>query len=374
MNEVLRRCLDDLSARIDEQEEDRLTAAWADFLEGRCRANPFVPPTRKPKPPTVAWPDIHVGDNAVLHDRDTMMLAQFKAVSDILAGGYDSTLSVRCNYGIAIMASQLGCEVVEMPPQQFNTPTAWHLSHSRPDGDSVAAAREAVQRGMPDLRAGQGGDVFDTGEAFLDVLAQWPVLGRRVNLIHPDAQGPMDNAEVAWGSDIFMAFYDEPELVRAFLDLMSDHYIAFLKKWFALVPPTSPYSRHWGLMLKGQIVLRDDSLMNLSPEIYRDFIRDREARCLRELGGGMIHFCGRGDHFIADMAAIQADGLTAVNVSQPHLNNMDLVYPHTVDRGLAMIGFMGDWATKARAAGRDLRGRVHSYAWSMNTTPDDPAL
>ena len=357
MNEVLRRCLDDLAARIDEGEEQRLRDAWVGFLEGHCSDGPFVPPRRTPRPARIVWPELHANDNAVLRDPDAMLLAQFRAVSQALEQGGNGVLNVRCNYGVSIMASQLGCEVAVMPDAQLNTPTAWHLAHGRADGDATAAAREAVARGVPDLRAGQGGDVFDTAERFLEVLRRWPVLGRWVDLCHPDAQGPMDNAEVAWGSEIFPAFYDEPELVHAFLDLMTEHYIAFLRKWFALVPPRGAHSSHWGLMLKGQVVLRDDSLMNLPPEIYDTFIREREARCLRELGGGMIHFCGRGDHFIESLAGLSGDGLTAINMSQPHLNDMGAIYANTVDRGLRLIGFNGDEARRA-AAQRPLHGRV----------------
>ncbi len=111
------------------------------------------------------------------------------------------------------------------------------------------------------------------------------MLKRWVRLYHPDTQGPMDNAELAWGSDIFLAFYDTPDLLAAFLDLMADHFIHFLNGWFALAKPEERFNTHWGMMFRGAVMLRDDSLMNLSPEIYETFVRDREQRCLRELGG-----------------------------------------------------------------------------------------
>ncbi|TVQ16915.1 MAG: hypothetical protein EA382_19490 [Spirochaetaceae bacterium] len=107
-------------------------------------------------------------------------------------------------------------------------------------------------------------------------------------------------------------------------------------------------------------MLRDDSLMNLSPEIYDEFIFDRESRCLSELGGGAIHYCGRGSHVI-DRFAKMPD-LTAVNLSQPHLNEMETVYRSTVDRGIVLLNLD---AAAAASAGRDLHGRVQC--------PADPA-
>jgi hypothetical protein len=355
MTNELRPYLEDLSRRIDEKEEASLHEAWHAFLDGKVRSGVFVPPRRVPKPPAVPWPDIKINDT--LHDPELLLLHQFAFPSSALAQGSSAVLNVRCSYGVSIMTSQLGCEVVEMPREQGDLPTA------RPLPDE-AAIRAAIDAGVPDLRRGQGGAVFDTAERFLEVFDAYPVLRRWVTLYHPDTQGPIDNAELAWGSAIFLAFYDQPALVHAFLDLMTEHYLAFMRKWFDLVPQDGPYGVHWGHKFKGRIMIRNDSLMNLPPEIYTTFVRDREARCLRELGGGAVHFCGRGDHFIEALS--QVEGLTAINMSQPHLNDMSRIYAHTVDRGIKLIDFDPNHAA---TAGRDLKGQVH-----CSRPPQTPAL
>ena len=344
--------LDDLASRIDPNEETRIHDAWVGFLEGRPGSldatGAFVPPARAPRPATVRWPGIHIND--ALEDIDLMVLHQLSMVSAALEAGSNAILNVRANYGVSIMTSQLGCEVVVMAREQGNLPTTRPLAGPDP-------VRAALDHGVPDLRAGQGADVFDCGERMAELLRRHDVLDRWVMLYHPDAQGPIDNAELAWGSDIFLAFYDDPQLVHDFLDLMTEHYLAFLRAWFAAHPPRSPYSAHWGYLIKGQIMLRDDSLMNLSPQVYDEFIHVRERRCFAELGGGAIHYCGRGSHVIDRFHSI--DGLTAVNLSQPHLNEMDRVFAHTVDRGLKLIGLEPGAAAAARAEGADLRGGVH---------------
>jgi hypothetical protein len=358
--------LADLERRIDPDEEARIHGAWIDFLEGRLEGRlapgePFVPPARVPNPPKERWPRIHIND--ALADIDTMVLHQLSLVSDVLASGGSSILNVRTNYGVSIMTSQLGCEVVTMARKQGNLPTTKPLGGFGPlpaGRERVDEIRAALDRGVPDLRAGQGGDVFDCGERFAELLSGSETLDRWILLYHPDAQGPVDNAELAWGSDIFLAFYDDPELVHRFLDLMVDHYLAFLGAWFAAHPPRGPYSAHWGNLMKGQVMLRDDSLMNLSPAIYDEFIRDRETRCIRELGGGAIHYCGRGSHVIDRFRAME--GLHAVNLSQPHLNEMDVVFRETVDHGLNLLSLDAAAAARAASAGTNLRGRVHCPA------------
>jgi hypothetical protein len=348
MNKQLCQCLDDLANRIDEKQEEAVHASWDAFLANRITDEIFTPIKRASSPTRVDWPTTPV--NQTLHDPQLMAMSQFKGVSDVLEKGGNSLLNVRCNYGVSIMTSQLGCQVVEMPDGQDNTPTTMALNGEE-------ALRDTIQKGVPNLRNGQGADVWDTAELFLEIQDKWPVLGRWVSLYHPDTQGPMDNAELAWGSEIFLAFYDSPQLVHDFLELMTEHYLAFMSKWFEMVKPGAN-NVHWGLKHAGTIVLRDDSLMNLSPEIYKEFIRDREARCLRELGGGMIHFCGRGDHFIALMSQMKGDGLTAINMSQPHLNDMEMIYQYTVDQGIKIIDLDPAWVQKAVDLGRRLYGHV----------------
>ena len=63
------------------------------------------------------------------------------------------------------------------------------------------------------------------------------------------------------------------------------------------------------------------------------------------------------------MSAMKKDGLTAINMSQPHLNDMETIYTHTVDKGLKIIAFNNQWAQKAVDANRQLHGLVSISPW-----------
>jgi len=344
--DTLERCLADLEARIDPAQEQAHFDAWKAFLDDEIGAGFFAPPARTPAPPSIAWPDVHIND--ALDDPELMLLSQFRMVSDVLAAGGSAALNVRTNYGVSIMASQYGCEVIQMDREQGDLPTARALG-------SRDAVRAALDRGTPDIASADGGRAFDTGKLFVDVAARYPKVGQWVDIYHPDLQGPIDIIELVWGSDMFLAFYDDAELMRDFLALVTDHYVAYLTAWYELVPPPSPYACHWGLRFRGQPMIRNDSLMNLSAETYIDFIRPHDQRIIRECGGqGAIHFCGRGEHFIAALSEIE--GLTAINLTQPELNDMSVIYEHTVDKGIQLVGLA---RPTAEAAGRDLLGRVH---------------
>ncbi|GAF76472.1 unnamed protein product, partial [marine sediment metagenome] len=208
----------------------------------------------------------------------------------------------------------------------------------------------------PDIRSGFGGKVFAAAERFGEVFSRYPKIARNVTLYHPDTQGPIDIAELIWGSDMFYAFYDEPELLRDLLNLITETYKAFMHAWYELVPQQQDYSIHWSLMHKGVLMIRNDSLMNLSSQLYVDFVRPLDQRLFDEFGGGAVHFCGRGEHFIEAMS--QMRGLTAIDISQPELNDMETVYRNTIDKGIKLVGFS---RRAARTAGRALRGRVQCW-------------
>lgn len=348
MNPILTKCLDDLERRIDLAQEDALRAAWIDFLENRCREQVFCPPRRESAPPSLAWPKVSV--NQALADFDAMLLHQFGGVSESIANRFAGHLAVRCNYGTGILPCLFGCELFMMDEELNTLPTAKPL-----------ASREKVQRlvdaGVPDPRAGLGGKVFDCAERFLEALARYPKIRQCVDLYHPDLQGPVDVAEVAWGSDLFYAFYDDTDLVRAFLDLITRTYAAFARKWFDLVGWPGAHTSHWGMMHKGTLMLRNDSLMNLSPEMYVEFVRPLDQRLLDEFGGGCVHFCGRGSHFIEAMSQMRA--LHAIHLSQPEYNDMETIFRHTIDKGIKLLDFRKSGTALLK---NHARGQVQMYA------------
>jgi hypothetical protein len=94
--------------------------------------------------------------------------------------------------------------------------------------------------------------------------------------------------------------------------------------------------------------------MNLSTEMFEEFILPYDERLLCELGGGGIHACGKVDHWVEPMSRIE--GLSGFNMSQPSYNDMETVYCNTVDKGLRLIGIDRQTAEEAVAGGRDLHG------------------
>lgn len=341
--------LNDLEERIDPAVEDELLASWQQFCDGQAPAGIFAPARRKASPAWVAWPRVWTND--ALDNPEMMLLQQLGGCSAALASGSGTVMNVRSNFGTGILASMFGVKAFRMDHELDTLPTNYPLPGGK-DG-----IRRALEVGVPDARAGLMDNALAMGARYLEWFARYPKIQRYVHIYHPDLQGPIDNVELLWGSGMFLDILDEPELVSAFLGLVTDTYCRALHAWFDLVPPSGAYSAHWGLLHRGQVMLREDSLMNLSPALYRDLIRPHDQRVFDEFGGGAVHFCGRGTHFIAHLASL--NGLSAINLSQPHLNDMEKIFQHTLDRGINLLSLQRDAAAAALARGRDLRGRVH---------------
>lgn len=343
--------LDDLEARIDPAAEERLQAEWIAFHEGRGRDPIFHPRRPVPAPPRIAWPD-RPRINQTLDNPLNMALYELRSCSDVLDAGGGAILNVRANYGTGILPSTLGARLFIMDDAHNTLPATWPLKGG---ADGI---RAMLAPGVPPVATGLGGRTLAMGREFVKLFKDYPRIRRWIQIYHPDLQSPMDVMEMLWGSSLFIDLLDVPDLAKTCLEHITATYIALMRAWEEIVPFRDGYNAHWGLLIRGAIILRDDSAMNLSPDMYAEFIRPYDQRLLKIFGGGALHFCGRGDHFVPLATAMPE--LTAVNLSQPHLNNMETIFRHTVDRGTPLLGFSRAAAESAIAQGRDLRGRIHT--------------
>jgi len=340
--------LEDLENQISPEVEDQLQAEWEAFTEGHFNGDIFSPKRAATSPAGIEWPEVTV--NRAQLDLDTMLLQQYGACSRQLADGDGGLMAVRANYGTGIVPTLFGAELFVME-ESLNT-----LQTCTPLG--AAAMPGLLERGIPDMRAGLGTAVLATGKRFAEIASQYPKIGKCVHIYHPDMQGPMDICELLWGSEMFLDLIDKPDRVHQILTLLTDTYVRFMREWDAVVGTNGKdWAVHWSLMHKGKLMLRTDSGMNLSPETYDEFIRPYDQRLLDELGGGAVHFCGRGSHYIATACGMNA--MYAINLSQPHLNEMETIYRNTVDKGIKLLAFDRNYAEDALATGRDLHGCVH---------------
>ena len=320
-----RALLEDIERRIDPEVEEDFCKQWEDFLFDRFEGEVFMPRRKRLSTPTVEYPRINVND--AIKDYDLMLQSELATISYSL-GNPSRTLGCWVgSYGTGLLSSVLGAKIF-VPPYECNTPPT-----TRTVGDSEI--RAMIERGIPSLDNGFGRPTFECGSFFAEAFSKYPKISKYVNVYHPDLQGPLDIAELLWGSEMFYAMYDEPELVHSLLSLITDTFSALMRRW-QTVFPSAPNINHYKFYhYRGTLILRCDSAMNLSPELYREFAVPYDTLLYERFGGGAMHFCGRGDHYIAELA--KTPGLTGVNLAQPQYNDMETIYQNTVDKGIKIL-------------------------------------
>lgn len=332
--------LADIENRIDPEVEDKHNTEWADFLYDRFDGELFSPERSKKVPSALNQPRVNIND--AIEDLDLMIRLEMQFVSDILASG-KGAMGIRANYGTGTMASLFGAEKFIMPRETNTLPT------TKPFNDTEKI-KELIDKGIPSLDTGFGKDMFAFGEAVAEVFEHYPKIKKYVDVFHPDTQGPLDMCEMIWGCEMFYEMYDEPELVHEFLNLLTDTFIAVSDKWHEIYPLKPDMSTHWrGFFHRGGIVLRSDSAMNISPDLYEEFSMPYDKKLLERYGGGVIHFCGRGDHYIELLSTLPQ--VYGINMSQPECNDMETIYKHTADKGIKLLSFDAKQAKKDLARG-----------------------
>jgi hypothetical protein len=156
-------------------------------------------------------------------------------------------------------------------------------------------------------------------------LADYPTLQQLIKIVLPDLQGPLDTAELLRGSDIYVDFYEHPDLTNRVLSAIATSQVGFAKHLASyLTDDTDGYSHQHATLIAGNVLIRNDSTVNVSPQMYTELVAPHDEFVLRELDGGGIHCCGKIDHNIP--AFLKVPSIRSIDLGQPEMNDIDSIY------------------------------------------------
>ena len=262
-----------------------------------------------------------------------MMVNELIGALSHIESDSDGIPMIRANYGVGILPSAFGvnCRIV---------------NDSMPWCDSVGreGAQKILLKGMPDIGAGFGQKVLDAYAFFKEQLSAYPKCKQAIKLYHPDYQGAFDIAHLIFGADIYWELYDDPDFVCDLMQLISQTYVRNLKFIKQLIQDeTEGYVYHWGHLFPGSVVLRDDSAVNLSKDMYNEFIAPFNNQILSEFGSGSVHFCGRADQWVFEMAKqpkILGYNVGYMNTLVFGQEYLDFIKPAYYDSKKAVVGYV----------------------------------
>jgi hypothetical protein len=239
--------------------------------------------------------------------------------------GDDLPLTIRANFGTVLVASMFGATV-----EQTDDNPPW-IMHQAGHGLEQIADTDPL-----DFSRGWISRATQTMQVYHAVLGEFPELKANIRIVLPDLQGPFDNLELIRGSDVLLELATTPEAVDRAMNTLATAQIGLAKhfrQW--TTEPEDGYSHQHAVMLRGNILLRNDSSVMIAPAMYREQIAPHDERVLREMAGGGIHCCGAVGHLVNEW--LRLPSLRSLDLGQPELNDLDAIYAAAAARGVPLI-------------------------------------
>ena len=161
----------------------------------------------------------------------------------------------------------------------------------------------------------------------IEELGEMPRVLDHLHLLHeevpegvrvscPMATGPLSLADTILGIDIWYLFYDQPEKVRMLLNRITDVIAKLLKIQKKIAD--EPMACMWTgplFMSNGGVKIGNDSVVMVSPDMFRESVRPSIAKLCKYFSGGYHHCCG---YFPEHLKVVnQTPEITTVNMGEP---------------------------------------------------------
>jgi hypothetical protein len=329
MNDRLENVLEILCRTADARRQ-------ADIDERHRRALAWEPVDRLPvvmsAPPDASGPFEPFPHREIFGDPEKMLFNELVCAFDTSIARSceieaDLPLTIRANFGTVLVASVFGADV-----RQVGDNPPWVLHGERDDVSLEAVAAHDPQ----DVARGWIVRVEETYAAYLRILDAYPELRKLIRLVLPDLQGPFDNLELIVGSGVFEDLVLNEALVDRALDAVARTQVALARRLAPLLSDgPEGFAHQHATMIGGTVLLRNDSVIMMSPEMYRAQVAPHDARVFRELGGGGIHSCGRVERHIPAFLAVE--GLRCFDFGQSELNDIDRLYVQAAELRVSLV-------------------------------------
>ena len=240
--------------------------------------------------------------------------------------GDDLPCTIRANFGCGLIASLFGARIEQV---EDNPPWVRHF-------ETRAEFATALQRDPLDYTQGWCPRVVERYEFYRAALAPYPELAGLIKLVLPDLQGPLDTVELLRGSELYLDLCQDRGLVAEALAKAAAAQIGFARYLARYVNDGPPgWTHQHGFAVRGPVLLRVDSAIMLSPQMYREQIAPHDERVLRELGGGGLHSCGNVSHIAAEYLGLPS--AQCLDLGQPDLNDLDKLYALAQPRRIPLL-------------------------------------
>ena len=210
-------------------------------------------------------------------------------------GGDDFVPMLGTGAGTCAMATAFGCEEREATGVYWVKPCITSVSQI----DHLA---------KPEISTGKLGQVLEQTRALAEYADE------RLPIKVMDFQSPFTTVEQMLGSQqFFLMPHDEPGRFKALMDLVTDFAIDFFQAQMAAAGPNccpGSWPPIWFPPCAG-IQMSDDNMVNVSPELYEEFVVPYNNRIAEAFGGLFLHSCTVSEANLPAIAKLK--NLTGLN-------------------------------------------------------------
>lgn len=254
------------------------------------------------------------------------LLCGFTDLLHVIEVGSDNPLCIRPNLGVGIVASTFGAK--------------WRLlGDNMPWVDPLGPERitEIIEGDLPPVNSGLVNNAVEMYEYFHETLSRYPNCQKAILITLPDLQGPFSTAELLWGPKIYTALYKKPTRVEMLCKKVG---LQMIRIYEALLPYTTDeiapsFRCQHGVVIRGNLLVRNDSVVNISPQMYREVVLPADRIVAEEVGAVGMHFCGNGMHQLNNFLSLP--NMRCVDTGQPELLDLDRLYAKAATSKVALV-------------------------------------
>jgi hypothetical protein len=181
--------------------------------------------------------------------------------------------------------------------------------------------------------------------------------GQEIAAYHPDTQGVFDIAHMLYGTEIFLAFADDPAWAEELMGISLGLYRRVsrqVKEWLG-EPPAEMVHGHGtsqGVYFPhAGVRVSEDTATLLSPAMIRKWLMPAIEQAVEPFGGGFVHFCGRHPALYEEFC--RSEKLRAVDLGNSEMYNCRWLMERCAATGTVLYSRIAaldgeDWRTYLR--------------------------
>ena len=273
----------------------------------------------------ISWPEFPF--HQMWHDYGAMLLNELRPVYESAVLKDDKVFSVRPNMSQIFMPAMLGAQGIYYS----------HGINSMPAVDTLSSEQmmdEAIESEIDYKHHWTIKKYCEIIDHWRYLLSDFPNMRKTIRFSLPDLQGPFNLYFLLRGSD---AYYDVI-IAGEFLHKMMRGLTGLIINVTNYLMEYIGYNGigyYWNYSFPGKIRNVDDNAVQISHEHYFEFVLPYNRLLAEKCGGGIHHYCGKGDHIID--AVMSITGTVGLNFGNPEMQDWNSIYEKALNHKVVLL-------------------------------------